>query len=111
MLNRMRLSNSKSINFTFHRRNDKLVLKVNENSDVLLMLAGLIPDYVSQNDSDGKVECERFFPDGYENAEEEEVEKEEEEEEAKEEVENKEGTDEKEEKEVVVEEKVRKINS
>lgn len=35
------------------------------------MLAGLIPDYVSQNYSDGKEECDRFFPDGYKNAEEE----------------------------------------
>lgn len=47
-------------------------MKVKEDSDALLMLAGLIPDYVSQNCSDGKIECERFFPDGYKNAEEEE---------------------------------------
>lgn len=46
-------------------------MKVKEESDALLMLAGLIPDYVSQNCSDGKIECERFFPDGYKNAEEE----------------------------------------
>lgn len=55
-------------------RNDKLVLKVKEDSDALLMLAGLIPDYVSQNHIDGKEECGRCFPDGYKNAEEEEEE-------------------------------------
>lgn len=47
------------------------MLKVREDSDVLLMLAALIPDYVSQNSSDGQIECERFFPDGYKNADEE----------------------------------------
>lgn len=57
-------------------RTDKLVLKVKEDSDALLMLAGLIPEYVSQNYSDGKEECERFFPDGYKNAEEDEEEEE-----------------------------------
>lgn len=35
------------------------------------MLAGLIPDFVSQNPDVGKIECKHFFPDGYINAPEE----------------------------------------
>lgn len=51
-------------------------MKVSEESDALLMLAGLMPDYISQNDVEGKIECEQFFPAGYKNAEEEEKEEE-----------------------------------
>lgn len=43
------------------------MLKVTEDSDAVLMLAGLIPDYVSLNDIEGKIECEHFFPPGYRN--------------------------------------------
>lgn len=64
-----------------------MILKVSEESDVLLMLTGLMPDYVSQNETDGKIECERFFASAYRNTPEvdEELESEEEEEEEEEE--------------------------
>lgn len=55
-------------------KNDKLLLKVDEGSDALLMLAGLIPDFVSQNETEGKIECAQFFPAGYKNGVEEELE-------------------------------------
>lgn len=55
-------------------RSDSLVLKVKDDSDAVLMLAGLIPDFVSQNPDDGQIECKHFFPEGYKNIDEEEEE-------------------------------------
>lgn len=51
-------------------RNDKLILKVKDDSDALLMLAGLMPSHVSQNAREGTIECKNFFPDRYRNDEE-----------------------------------------
>lgn len=60
----------------FYCRNDKLILKVTEDSDVALMLAGLMPDYISLNHIEGQIEYEPFFPVGYRNTEEKEEEEE-----------------------------------
>lgn len=69
-------------------RTDQLILKLVEDSDAVLMLSGLIPDYVSQNHIEGRIECEQFFPAGYRNSEEEEEEKEGEEKEDDDELDN-----------------------
>lgn len=42
-------------------------MKLSNDSDAILAFAGNVPSFVSQNISDGKFECEAFFPEGYTN--------------------------------------------
>lgn len=55
-------------------RSDKLILKVVAQSEALLILAELEPEFVSQNDNDGRIESAVIFPLGYTSISEEEME-------------------------------------
>lgn len=55
-------------------RFDKLILKVVAQSEALLVLAELQPDFVSQNENDGRIEGDVIFPLGYTSISEEEME-------------------------------------
>ena len=54
--------------------NDKFILKVIANTEALLALVGLDPEFVSQNEHDGRDECDVIFPLGYVSISEEEAE-------------------------------------
>lgn len=55
-------------------RFDKLILQVVAQSEALLVLAELEPDFVSQNENDGRIESDVIFPLGYTSISEEEME-------------------------------------
>lgn len=54
--------------------NDKLILKVVAQSEALLGLVALGPEFVSQNEHDGRIECDVIFPLGFTSISEEEME-------------------------------------
>lgn len=51
--------------FVLFFSNDKFILKVIANTEALLALVGLDPEFVSQNEHDGRDECDVIFPLGY----------------------------------------------
>lgn len=60
--------------FMFFFSDDKMILKVVSNSEALLALVELEPEFVSQNEHDAQIEGDVMFPLGYVSVSEEEFE-------------------------------------
>lgn len=58
--------------FTIPSKDDKLILKIFDEETVMLAFTGLSPSFISLNANMGRIQCEKFFPDGFENSAEEE---------------------------------------